>query len=239
MSGAENISLLVSFGAGFLSFISPCILPLIPSYLAFITGVSIEELTDGNYKSARLGVILNSLLFIFGFSLVFIAFGASATLIGKILLQNKRIIEIIGGIIIIILGIHFTGLIKFRFLEKEKSIHISKKPLGYLGSFLVGAAFAAGWTPCIGPILASILTLAASTQNIGKGILMLAFYSLGLGIPFFITGLLLHKFFEYFKTIRKHFKTITIIGGIFLILIGIILLSGTFSLINAYINRIL
>jgi len=239
MSGTENISLLVCFSAGFLSFISPCILPLIPSYLAFISGVSIEELTQGNFKSARLGVILNSVLFILGFSLVFIAFGASATFIGKILLQNKRIIEIIGGIIIIILGIHFTGLIRFKFLEREKTIHLTKKPLGYLGSFLVGTAFAAGWTPCVGPILASILTLAASTQNVMKGIIMLSFYSLGLGIPFFIAGLLIHKFFEYFKTIRKHFKVITVIGGIFLILIGIMLLSGAFSLINAYINRVL
>ena len=239
MSGTENISLLVCFSAGFLSFISPCILPLIPSYLAFISGVSIEELTQGNFKSARLGVILNSVLFILGFSLVFIAFGASATFIGKILLQNKRIIEIIGGIIIIILGIHFTGLIRFKFLEREKTIHLTKKPLGYLGSFLVGTAFAAGWTPCVGPILASILTLAASTQNVMKGIIMLSFYSLGLGIPFFIAGLLIHKFFVYFKTIRKHFKVITVIGGIFLILIGIMLLSGAFSLINAYINRVL
>ena len=239
MGGTENISLLVCFSAGFLSFISPCILPLIPSYLAFISGVSIEELTQGNFKSARLGVILNSVLFILGFSLVFIAFGASATFIGKILLQNKRIIEIIGGIIIIILGIHFTGLIRVKFLEREKTIHLTRKPLGYLGSFLVGTAFAAGWTPCVGPILASILTLAASTQNVMKGIIMLSFYSLGLGIPFFIAGLLIHKFFEYFKTIRKHFKVITVIGGIFLILIGIMLLSGAFSLINAYINRVL
>ena len=239
MGGTENISLLVCFSAGFLSFISPCILPLIPSYLAFISGVSIEELTQGNFKSARLGVILNSVLFILGFSLVFIAFGASATFIGKILLQNKRIIEIIGGIIIIILGIHFTGLIRVKFLEREKTIHLTRKPLGYLGSFLVGTAFAAGWTPCVGPILASILTLAASTRNVMKGIIMLSFYSLGLGIPFFIAGLLIHKFFEYFKTIRKHFKIITIIGGIFLILIGIMLLSGAFSLINAYINRVL
>jgi len=239
MSGTENISLLVCFSAGFLSFISPCILPLIPSYLAFISGVSIEELTQGNFKSARLGVILNSVLFILGFSLVFIAFGASATFIGKILLQNKRIIEIIGGIIIIILGIHFTGLIRFKFLEREKTIHLTRKPLGYLGSFLVGTAFAAGWTPCVGPILASILTFAASTQKVMKGIIMLSFYSLGLGIPFFIAGLLIHKFFEYFKTIRKHFKVITVIGGIFLILIGIMLLSGAFSLINAYINRVL
>jgi|Deesub1362B_J571_1020462.scaffolds.fasta_scaffold00163_42 cytochrome c-type biogenesis protein len=238
MSGSENISLLLCFGAGFLSFISPCILPLIPSYFAFISGISIEELTqERNFKSARIGVILNSVLFIFGFSLVFIILGASATFIGKILLQNKRILEIIGGIIVIILGLHFTGLIRFRFLEKEKTIHLSKKPLGYLGSFLVGTAFAAGWTPCVGPILASILTLAASTQNVIKGIIMLAFYSLGLGIPFFIAGLLIHKFFEYFKIIRKHFKLITIIGGVFLILIGVMLLTGSFSLINAYINR--
>ncbi|MFQ6083531.1 MAG: cytochrome c biogenesis CcdA family protein [Candidatus Aminicenantia bacterium] len=238
MGGSENISFLVAFSAGFLSFLSPCVLPLIPSYLAFISGVSIEELTqEESLKSARKKVVLNSLTFVLGFSTIFIILGASATLIGNLFLQHKRILEIGGGIIVILLGAHFSGLIKIKFLEKERTIHFDRKPLGYLGSFLVGVAFAAGWTPCIGPILATILTLAASAQNISKGIIMLSFYSLGLGLPFFISGIILHKFFEYFKNFRKYFKLVTLIGGIFLIIIGILLLTGSFTLLTAYLAK--
>jgi len=230
MQGAQNISLLVAITAGFLSFLSPCVLPLIPSYIAFITGVSIEELSSQeNLKQARRKVMLSSLFFILGFSLVFIFLGASATFIGKFLSRNIRWFEIVGGIFIILMGLHFSGLLRLRFLDRERAIHFGKKPLGQFGTLLVGAAFGAGWTPCVGPILGSILTLAATTQNLMKGIILLAFYSLGLGLPFFISGLLLHRFFEYFKSLKKYFKIISIAGGVLLVILGILLLSGYFS----------
>lgn len=235
MLGTENISILVALSAGVISFLSPCILPLIPSYIAFITGVSIEELSlEESLKQVRKKVIANSLMFILGFSLIFIALGASATFLGKFLARNIRWFEIIGGAIVIIFGLHFAGILRLRFLEREKKVHLKKKPLGYLGTCLVGLAFGAGWTPCVGPILGSILTLAATTQNILKGIVLLAFYSIGIGIPFFLSALIIHRFFEYFQAIRKYFKVITVVGGVLLIIVGILLISGYFSSMSSY-----
>ncbi len=237
MPGSENISLLVAFTAGLISFLSPCILPLIPSYMAFITGVSLEELSEHeNLKKVRMTVVLNSLFFIFGFSSIFIAMGASATFIGTFLQENIRWFEIIGGIVVIILGLHFAGVFKLKFLERERKIQVKNKRLGLLGTFAVGMAFGAGWTPCVGPILGSILTLAATTQNVGKGIILLVLYSLGLGLPFFLAGILIHKFFEYFKAIRKYFRIITTVGGILLIIVGVLLISGYFTAMFSYLS---
>ena len=234
MGGAENVSLLVALSAGLLSFLSPCVLPLIPSYLAFITGVSIEELSDeANLRKVRKKVILSSLFFVLGFSIIFVALGASATFIGKFLSRNIRWVEIIGGIFIILMGLHFVGVLRIRFLDREASIHMKKKPLGLVGTTLVGMAFGAGWTPCVGPILGSILALAATTQSMLKGVLLLVFYSLGLGLPFLISGILLHRFFEYFKSIRKYFRVITIVGGVLLVVVGVALLTGYFSHLTA------
>jgi len=237
MIGAENVSVFVAFTAGLISFLSPCILPMIPSYLAFITGISLEELSqDQNLKKVRKSVITNSLFFILGFSILFIAMGASATFIGKFLAKNIRWFEIIGGSLVVILGLHFAGLFKIKFLEREKKIHLDKKPLGVIGTVLVGMAFGAGWTPCVGPILGSILTMAAATQNVAKGIILLISYSVGLGIPFLLTGLLIHKFFEYFKTIRKYFRVITLVGGILLVIIGFLLITGYFTTISSFLG---
>jgi len=166
--------------------------------------------------------------------LIFIALGASATFVGKFLSRNIRWFEIIGGALVILFGLHFTGIFRLRFLDREKKVHLKKKPLGYLGTVLVGMAFGAGWTPCVGPILGSILTMAATTQNIIKGIALLAFYSLGIALPFLISGLILHKFFEYFQSVRKYFKVITIVGGVLLIMVGILLVSGYFSAMTSY-----
>jgi len=238
MPGSENISLLVAFTAGLISFLSPCVLPLIPSYMAFITGISLEEMAQHeNLKKVRMTVISNSLFFILGFSSIFIAMGASATFIGTFLQDNIRWFEIIGGVVVIILGLHFAGVFKLKFLERERKIHVKNKRLGLLGTFAVGMAFGAGWTPCVGPILGSILTLAATTQNVGKGILLLVFYSLGLGLPFFLAGILIHKFFEYFKAIRKHFKIITAVGGVLLIIVGVLLISGYFTAMFSYLSH--
>ncbi len=223
--------------AGLASFLSPCILPMIPSYLAFITGISLEELSqDQNLKKVRKSVITNSLFFILGFSILFIAMGASATFLGKFLSRNIRWLEIIGGSLVVILGLHFAGLFKIKFLDREKKIHLNKKPLGLFGTVLVGMAFGAGWTPCVGPILGSILTMAAATQDIAKGIILLISYSIGLGIPFLLAGLLIHKFFEYFKTIQKYFRVITLVGGILLVIIGILLITGYFTTISSFLG---
>jgi len=238
MLGTENVSIFVALSAGVISFLSPCILPLIPSYIAFITGISIEELSlEESLRQVRKKVIANSLMFILGFSLIFIALGASATFLGKFLFRNIRWFEIIGGALVILFGIHFTGIFRLRFLDREKKVHLKKKPLGYLGTCLVGIAFGAGWTPCVGPILGSILTMAATTQNILKGIVLLAFYSIGIGVPFFLSGLIIHRFFEYFKAIRKYFKVITVAGGVLLIIVGILLISGYFSSMSAYLVK--
>ena len=232
--GTENVSVLVAFTAGLIPYLSPCVLPLIPSYMAFITGISIEELSsDKNLRYVRKNVIINSLMFILGFSIIFIALGASVTFLA----QNIRWFEIGGGILVIVLGIHFTGLFRLKFLDREKKIHLQKKPLGIIGTCLVGMAFVVGWTPCVGPILGAILTMAATTQNIMKGIILLIFYSAGMGIPFFLSAIILHKFFEYFKTIRKYFKSISIIGGVLLIGVGILLISGFFSSLSAFLNQ--
>lgn len=237
MIGAENVSIIMALLAGLASFLSPCILPMIPSYLAFITGISLEELSqDQNLKKVRKSVITNSLFFILGFSILFIAMGASATFLGKFLSRNIRWLEIIGGSLVVILGLHFAGLFKIKFLDREKKIHLNKKPLGLFGTVLVGMAFGAGWTPCVGPILGSILTMAAATQDIAKGIILLVSYSIGLGIPFLLAGLLIHKFFEYFKTIQKYFRVITLVGGILLVIIGILLITGYFTTISSFLG---
>lgn len=237
MPGIENVSIFIALSAGFISFLSPCILPLIPSYMAFITGISLEELShEKNLKRVRKIVIINSLLFILGFSIIFIALGASATFIGKFLSRNIRWFEIVGGCVVILLGLHFIGIFRLKFLNREKKIHLKDKPLGFIGTVLVGMAFGAGWTPCVGPILGAILTMAATTQNIFKGMVLLAFYSVGLGLPFLISGLIIHKFFEYFKAVRKYFKVITAVGGILLIILGVLLITGYFSSISSYLS---
>ncbi len=237
MPGAENVSIFVAISAGIISFLSPCILPVIPSYLAFITGMSIEELSQQeSLRKVRKKVIANSLMFILGFAILFIALGVSATFIGKFLYKNIRWFEIIGGVLVIILGLHFAGIFRLKFLDREKKIHLKKKPLGYLGTCLVGMAFGAGWTPCVGPILGAILAMAATTQDILKGVILLIFYSAGLGIPFLLSAIILHKFFEYFKTIRKYFKVISIVGGVLLIIVGILLISGYISTLSSFLG---
>jgi cytochrome c-type biogenesis protein len=238
MTGTENVTVIVAFSAGLITFLSPCILPIFPSYLAYITGISIDELShEKNSRRARKTVITNSLLFILGFSIIFVLMGISATFIGRFLSENIRWIEIFGGIIVIILGLHFAGIFRLKFLDHEKRIHLQEKPLGFLGTVFVGMAFGAGWTPCVGPMLGAILAVAASTQDIFKGVIILISYSVGLGIPFFISALLVHKFFAHFGKINKYFKIISMIGGGLLIIIGLLLITGYFSSIVSYFSR--
>ena len=239
MTPTSNISIFIAFTAGLLSFVSPCVLPLIPSYLTYITGVSFDELVDPQEKLVRRQTLIHSLLFILGFSLVFTVLGASATYIGNFFRQNQDLIRKIGGLIVIVLGIHISGVIKLKFLEKEKRLELKNRPLGYLGSVIVGIAFAAGWTPCIGPILASILLYASTSQKMVDGIILLVAYSLGLGVPFLISALAFNTFLAYFAKISRYLRVISIVSGIFLIVIGMMLFFNWFSTLSQYINMVI
>ncbi len=239
MSQPQQISGIIAFSAGLLSFVSPCVLPLVPSYITYITGVSFKELTDSESRSRlRWATIFHSLCFIMGFSVIFILMGASASYLGQLLAQYQDWIMKGGGVLIILLGIHFTGIIKIPFLQMEKRLEMRKKPLGYAGSFLVGVVFAAGWTPCIGPILSTILIYASTSKSFTTGILLLTYYSIGLGIPFFLSSLAFNSFLSAFDKIKRYMRVITIVSGLFLIGIGILFLTDTFKEINAYLNSL-
>lgn len=237
MKQPQEISVLIAFSAGLLSFVSPCVLPLVPSYLTYITGVSFKELTDVKATARmRWVTISHSLLFIVGFSTIFILMGASASYLGQLLLRYQYWIMKGGGILIILLGIQFTGVINLPFLQMEKRFELRKKPLGYVGSFLVGIVFAAGWTPCIGPILSTILIYASTSKSFTTGMLLLTIYSLGLGVPFFLASLAFNSFLSAFERIKRYMRVITLVSGLFLIGIGILYLTDTFQDINTYLN---
>jgi cytochrome c-type biogenesis protein len=237
MSQSQEISILIAFSAGFLSFVSPCVFPLIPSYLTYVTGVSFKELTDAETRSKlRWATTSHSLLFIMGFSTIFILMGASASYLGQLLLRYQYWIMKAGGVLIIILGIHFTGMINLPFLQMERRFELKKKPLGYVSSFLVGIVFAAGWTPCVGPILSTILLYASTSKSFATGLVLLTFYSMGLGIPFFLSSLAFNSFLSAFERIKRYMRVITIVSGFFLIGIGTLLLTDTFREINTYLS---
>ena len=223
----NDVSFPLAFMAGVLSFLSPCVLPLVPSYVSFITGMSFEDLTgSANRKRVRNLTITNSLVFIAGFSAVFIALGASSSAAGRILFQYQEWIRIIGGILIIIFGLFISGFLKLDFLMRERKVHLGGKPAGYIGTFAIGMTFAAGWTPCIGPILGSILLFASAKGSAVYGIKLLSVYSLGLAVPFFISSLAINSFLSYSKKFQKYMRVIMIISGILLIAFGVIMLTN-------------
>ncbi len=227
-----NISILAAFTAGVLSFFSPCILPLIPAYISFISGVSLEDLRKVRQdKSSTQGVVLNSVFFVIGFSTVFTLLGASATFIGQYLQSNMNVLTKVAGVIIILFGIHTMGIFRIRFLDYEKRMHLRSKKFGVIGSSLVGIAFALGWTPCIGPILGAILAYASTEQTLAQGISLLVSYSFGLGIPFVLAALSIEFFFKMFNKIRSYFRVIEVASGIVLILMGIIIFTNKFNLL--------
>lgn len=237
--GPENgISFLIAFSAGLLSFVSPCVLPLLPSYVSFITGLSMDKLTKEGDKGQIRGIIIrNSLIFIAGFSLVFILLGASATMIGQLLITYQAIIRRVGGIIVVLLGFYIMGLLRIDLLASEKKIHLEGRPAGYLGSFLVGITFAAGWTPCVGPILGGILLYASTSESVMSGISLLSIYSIGLGLPLFITSLGVNTFITYFKKINRYVRFVSMVSGIFLILVGIMIFTDSFTMITTILSR--
>ncbi|MBF0507555.1 MAG: cytochrome c biogenesis protein CcdA [Deltaproteobacteria bacterium] len=218
----QHVSLFIAFSAGVASFASPCVLPLIPSYLCFISGLSFEDLT-GETPGVRVRrqAMIHSLLFIGGFSCVFILLGLSITLLGQIMARYQQVIRQVGGVIIILLGVYLTGVIRFKFLEFERRVHLQEKPVGYVGSFLVGVTFAAGWTPCIGPILGAILIYAGTAQHIQTGLLLLTAYSLGLALPFLLSAVAITSFLSLFSRYKGVLRYVSPVSGVILILVGL------------------
>ena len=229
-----NISFFWAFAAGFLSFLGPCVLPLIPGYLSFISGYTVEELNEATTKK-REHVLWVSILFVLGFSLIFTLMGASASLIGSFLLTYRSLLNKIAAVLIIIFGISLLGLFKIPFFQGISFTHKIKNR-GPFSVFLLGMAFAVAWMPCIGPILTSILTFAGSTGTVGTGMALLAVYSLGLGIPFILSGLLFSRFITAFGWIRKHYTAITVISGLLLIAMGVLILTGQIVYVNSWLR---
>lgn len=236
----EKVSLLMAFGAGFLSFLSPCVLPVIPSYVSYITGISFEDLTGGQDRGRiRKITITNSLFFIAGFSFVFIMLGASSSFLGRFLSDHQEVIRKIGGAMIVMFGLYIAGILRIGFLSGDKRLHLQNKPVGLLGTFFVGAAFAAGWTPCIGPVLGSILIYASTTGSVATGMGLLSVYALGLGIPFLITSIAINTAFSYFKRINRYMRLISVVTGMLLVVVGILLFTGDFSRLTQYMIKII
>ena len=225
-----NTTLSIAFLAGVISFLSPCVLPLIPGYISYISGESLGDIVEKQKK-----VILKTVLFSFGFSLVFISFGATASFIGNILLENSNTLRIIAGIIIIIFSLQLIGILNLNFLNQEKRFQTKNYSNNLFFPVLVGAAFGFGWTPCIGPVLGSILTLAAVESSIGKGILLLSFYSLGLAIPFILSGYGISKFLAFSKNFRKNIKIVSVSGGVILLITGILILTNKLQALGYFI----
>ncbi|NLP44655.1 MAG: cytochrome c biogenesis protein CcdA [Peptococcaceae bacterium] len=227
----ENVSFAMAFVAGLLSFLSPCILPLIPAYLSFLTGSAASALTT---QEAKTNLMPKAIGFVLGFSLIFIIMGASASKLGQLFTEYKPVLTKVGGLVIILLGIHLTGLLKIKFLYREKRlISFSEKNRG-LGSVFIGMAFATGWTPCIGPILAAILIYAGSMETVSSGVLLLSFYSLGLALPFLLTALAIHKFSLYFRRFAKYLNHVAIGSGLLLILTGILIFTDKLTILASF-----
>ncbi len=230
----DSVGIFAALIAGVLSFLSPCVLPLVPSYLSFVTGMSLEDMRGG---FDRRRVLVHSLLFVSGFTLIFVLLGAGATFIGSFLLYNSDWIARVGGAIIIVFGLHLLGVFRILPLMGERRVHLSSKPAGYVGTVAVGVAFGAGWTPCIGPILGAILTMAAARETVGAGIFLLFVYSVGLAVPFLLSALAMERFLQGIARFRKSLATVQIVSGLLLLLLGVLLVSGSFTTLAAWLNR--
>ncbi len=233
MESPATFGLLVAFSAGLLSFLSPCVLPLVPSYVTFITELSLEEV-----RTARRTALIHALLFVLGFSLIFIALGATASVLGRVLFVARVWIARVGGALIIAFGLYLLGAFNFRLLEQDKRVYFADKPLGYLGTVLVGLAFGAGWTPCIGPILGSILIYTSSTADLHRGLLLLTAYSAGLAIPFIVAALAIDRFLAVFARYKGAIKWVNRVGGVLLIVIGLLLVTNYFTLLASWLQQL-
>ena len=232
-----DVSIYMAFGAGLISFLSPCVLPLVPGYISFISGISFAEIKEkgGNTpflrKEKRI-ILYSSVLFIAGFSIVFILLGATATWIGTLLLSKISILTKLAGLVVIFFGIYMMGLIRPRFLFKEARFQIKNKRFGYVGAVLVGAAFGFGWTPCIGPILGGILTYASTLEKVNQGIFLLSIYSLGLGVPFLLTAIGINQFWRFFKRVKKYLRLLEVTSGAIMVILGLMIFADKLTLIQ-------
>jgi cytochrome c-type biogenesis protein len=230
---SQSLGLFVAFSAGLLSFLSPCVLPLVPSYATFITGMSLDELQQSEERRVRRSVMIHGLLFVAGFSAVFMILGASATFLGSLMHYASRWVEIVGGAMLIVFGVYLLGLLRLPGAGREWRMHLADKPAGYLGTVLVGVTFGAGWTPCIGPVLGGILTLAATRATMGEGMGLLAVYSAGLAIPFLLSTVLIERFLGAFVRMRRWLPWINRISGLMLLVLGLLMVTGEFSRLAA------
>lgn len=230
---SASIGVAVAFGAGLLSFLSPCVLPLIPSYVTFITGVGLDDLAK-----ARRTSLVHGLLFILGFTLIFLALGAGATALGHTLLRQRDLISRIGGVIIIIFGLYLLGVLNIGLFARERRIHLADKPVGYVGTVFVGMAFGAGWTPCIGPILGSILVYASSQADFGRGMGLLTAYSLGLAVPFLVSALAVERFMAFFQRVRRQLVWVSRGTGVIMVAIGLLMVTNYFTILSTYLQAL-
>ena len=228
----QTVSYSAAFGAGLLSFVSPCLLPLIPAYFAFISGYSIEEMTRNPDAAVRSRLLTATVCFVAGFSIVFILMGASASYIGTLISDYRNLIRIAGGVLIILLGVHMTGLLRFKSLESDRRVTVQKRPLHLAGIVMVGMAFAAGWSPCIGPLLGSILMIAGAQESVGQGVLLLGIYSAGLAIPFILLSLFVPAMIGIVRGASRALRYAGPVAGILLILVGVLLLTDSFRFLN-------
>lgn len=228
MTESNTVSLAAAFAAGFLTFLSPCILPIIPAYISYITGISFDQLKDGRNKEIRRKILMHSLLFILGFSFVFVVLGASASFLGRLLIAHRVVIGRVGGAVVILFGLYLMGVFKLGFLDKQKRADIKLQRGSKIGSLLMGITFAAAWTPCVGPILGSVLVLAGTRESMLQGVGLLSVYSLGIAIPFIASALLLNSFLLYFAKLRKYMQAVKAVCGLLLIFIGLLLILGIY-----------
>ncbi|HEY5648577.1 MAG TPA: cytochrome c biogenesis protein CcdA [Nitrospiria bacterium] len=238
MFEAQEVSFSIAFMAGFLSFVSPCVLPLVPGYVSFITGLSVEELADPA-KSGKIRWITlkNSLLFILGFSIVFIGFGASATALGNIFITHQELIRKVGGTLIIVFGLYLIGALKIPALSTYKQYQFQNRPAGAVGTVLIGVAFAAAWTPCVGPILGAILLYASTANSMMSGIQLLSVYSIGLALPLLATALGFNAFLSSMKRLHQYMWVVSLVSGIFLIFIGVLVFTDSIRILNAWLTQ--
>jgi cytochrome c-type biogenesis protein len=234
----DPLTLALAAGAGFLSFVSPCVLPLLPAYLGYMTGLTVEELQGPQDTATRAHIVGRSLAFVVGLSLVFAALGGSASVVGQTLLRNQTIILRIAGLLVVLLGLNTLGLIRIPFLFQERRLSIGGTDGSYLGALLLGAAFAAGWTPCIGPFLAGLLALASQEQTVGQGMLLLFVYGLGLGVPFVLTGVALGTSLRLLKAVKARMHALELVSGFLLVGMGLLIFSDRLSLISAWLTNV-
>lgn len=228
MEDGVTLGVTISFTAGLLSFLSPCVLPLIPSYVTFVTGMSLEDV-----QRSRRVALVHALLFVLGFTLVFLALGATATVVGRVLLMQRVWISRVGGLLVVLFGLYLLGAFNIGAFARERRFHITDKPLGYLGTIVVGIAFGAGWSPCIGPILGGILTYTATQADLQRGLVMLAAYSLGLALPFLAAALAIDRFISLFRRFNTHLVWVTRASGVLMIAVGVLLMTNYLTAISA------